>query len=532
MKNFNLLSILIVISSYGYSQSTTIEYLDINNVRAGILSQGDMFHDPITLASSYEFPKGTGKHSNFALGLWVTGMDTNNSVLHVSAQTYRQKGSDYWTGPLDENNAYTISAVTSNNWDKIWKVNLSTIDSFKALTTHTLSNTPLSILTWPAKGNLYANGKNGFQIQVSRDMAPFVDVNNDSIYNALDGDYPKIKGEQMLWWVFNDVKPHTESGGAMSKLEIHASAYAYNSLPAIQNVTFYDFSIHYFDTIPLHNCRISIFDDVDLGYGFDDYVGCDSIRKLAIGYNGDSTDIVYGSQLTQTGLLILKKPLISSPTGSFMTYDNTFTSFGNPTTAEHYYLLARSKWHDSTQLTNACNGYSAGTAINYAFYDDPSIIGGVSERACNHQPNDRRFILSTGDLTMLPNNTYEIQIAVLNTPLGSSNLTFTAIRDLADSVFLYSSGCSNISTPDAVFYYTPSSSNMTMYPNPILDNFTIQSDSFIKEGKVEIVNSLGQIIYVHTLQNSIQIDTHSWSKGIYYVKVYADGELIKRTLVK
>ncbi|MBK7691106.1 MAG: hypothetical protein IPJ31_08310 [Bacteroidetes bacterium] len=58
-------------------------------------------------------------------------------------------------------------------------------------------------------------------------MAPFVDVNNDNIYNALDGDYPDIEGEQALWWVFNDNgKTHNETNGLPLKIEVKALAYA------------------------------------------------------------------------------------------------------------------------------------------------------------------------------------------------------------------------------------------------------------------------------------------------------------------
>ena len=43
------------------------------------------------------------------------------------------------------------------------------------------------ILNWPASGNG----------NYSRSLAPFVDYNHDGIYNAIDGDYPKIDGAQI-----------------------------------------------------------------------------------------------------------------------------------------------------------------------------------------------------------------------------------------------------------------------------------------------------------------------------------------------
>jgi hypothetical protein len=38
-------------------------------------------------------------------------------------------------------------------------------------------------------------------------------MNGDGHYNCLQGDYPLIKGDQIIWWVFNDnYNKHTETG--------------------------------------------------------------------------------------------------------------------------------------------------------------------------------------------------------------------------------------------------------------------------------------------------------------------------------
>jgi hypothetical protein len=83
------------------AQLNTIEYLDINNVKAGILTHGDMFWNIDSSQSAYEYPKGSGKHCGFASSIWIAGYNHNTGGLHVAAQTYRQGGNDYWPGPLD-----------------------------------------------------------------------------------------------------------------------------------------------------------------------------------------------------------------------------------------------------------------------------------------------------------------------------------------------------------------------------------------------------------------------------------------------
>ncbi len=72
--------------------------LDINNVRARMMTGGDMWWDRGTGTARYEVPKGSLKNSLFAGSVWVGGYDDQNT-LKVAGQTYRQKGNDYWPGP-------------------------------------------------------------------------------------------------------------------------------------------------------------------------------------------------------------------------------------------------------------------------------------------------------------------------------------------------------------------------------------------------------------------------------------------------
>lgn len=157
---------------------STADFVDINNIKARIMVHGDIFWDPMAGVVSCEFPKGSGKHINFASALWMSGFDASNQ-LHVAVQTYRQNGNDYWPGPIATGDS--ISYVVSHNWAKIWKVNRADIDSFLALGTHTTSNTPSMILTWSGNGNLNATGNGGVSLSITESMAPFVDLNGNGI---------------------------------------------------------------------------------------------------------------------------------------------------------------------------------------------------------------------------------------------------------------------------------------------------------------------------------------------------------------
>ena len=84
--------------AYNCAVGTAQTLLDINNVKTTILKGGEMCWDLVY--GRYEIPKGSLKHSIFAGALWIGGYD-DNGQLKVAGQTYRQSGSDYWPGPLD-----------------------------------------------------------------------------------------------------------------------------------------------------------------------------------------------------------------------------------------------------------------------------------------------------------------------------------------------------------------------------------------------------------------------------------------------
>jgi hypothetical protein len=58
----------------------------------------------------------------------------------------------------------------------------------------------------------------------------------------------------------------------------------------LNEATFYNYKIYNFSTNPLDSTYMATWCDADLGYAFDDYVGCDTARGLGILYNGDSYD--------------------------------------------------------------------------------------------------------------------------------------------------------------------------------------------------------------------------------------------------
>ncbi len=427
----------------GCAKSTNIVNIDLNNVRAPILMNGDMFWDLVNDIARYEIPKGSGKTSDFAAAIWVGGKD-NSGNLKLAAQTYRQSGSDYWPGPLD-----TATVSTDANeclkYDRHWKLLRSDVQTFVDHFTGKLTGIytpPADIISWPGNGDASKNE--------GHFLAPFHDVNNDGIYDPYSGDYPDFDlslhptcghlfGDQNIWWVFNDEgNIHTETGGAPIGLEVRAQAFCFQTNDEINNCTFYNYTVINRSSSTVNDTWFGAWNDVDLGYAFDDYVGCDVGRGLGYQYNGEAFDpgtFGYGSNPPCIGQAFFEGPLADPNDGidnnrngridepgeeiimsQFVYYSNDFTVTGNPFTATDYYNYLQGIWRDGTPMTYGGNGHGGSVRTDFMFpgTSDPTNWGtGLgknngpaeppwSEETAGDIPGDRRFLQSAGKFTLKP----------------------------------------------------------------------------------------------------------------------------------
>ncbi len=68
----------------------------------------------------------------------------------------------------------------------------------------------------------------------------------DRKINLGAGERPAILGDQMLWWIMNDRgNQHTRTDTPPMGVEVHGTAFAFNTAGAIGNTTFYKYRIMY-----------------------------------------------------------------------------------------------------------------------------------------------------------------------------------------------------------------------------------------------------------------------------------------------
>jgi len=562
---------------FGTINTNNFKTLDINNVKAGIANRSDMHWDiGGTQNAMYEVPKGSGVNSNFASGLWIGGLD-NGGQLHGGAQTYRQSGSNFWPGPLDTINA-SIDTVTSLAYDKIWKVSYTDINNFiTAFNSGSVVATP-DMLTWPAHGS----GNN------SRNLAPFVDYNGDGLYNPNDGDYPKIKGDQTLYFIYNDkLAPHTNTFTPMG-IEIQGMAYAYGC-PAVTNghneltyTTFYDYKIINRSSTNYHDVFVSMWSDVDLGYYGDDYIGSNVADNYGYAYNGSGFDNTttgvagYGNNIPAQGFNIVKGPLANLNDGIDNNNNGTIDEIGedckmnklnyfnnsfagvpwqttDPENGQEYYNYMNGLWRFGDAFTCGGNGYGAVTggtvAANWVYPGDPN--GTVSSDPANTCGNwvengtagDRRLILSSGPFTLNAGQMQEVEYAFVTSfdSTSTTNSNLLSVAKLKTDIQKINTFYNQVNKPNCLqainvgLTEVVKQTDFVLFPNPAKSVITISS-TIIGSVKInyEIVDVLGKVIMQNenTGSDKFSININDLNSGIYFLRLQVNNSVVVKKFVK
>lgn len=406
-------------------------------------------------ATGFEFPKGSGKYTIYNSSLWVGGIDESDE-LHQTAEIYRNNGMDYWPGPISKNGSeLSIDISTVIEWQNVWKLNVEEISYHKLHYWEEGYELIDDIASWPAHGDE--------ELNQAEYLAPFIDVDGDSIYNPMSGDYPLIRGEQCIYFIINDVREHGETGGEMLGLEIHGMAYEFHDsddLP-MDNTVFFNYKIFNRSENTYHDTYIGLFTDFDIGNFRDDYVGCDVSRGACYGYNGDSIDgngepEFYGNFIPAQGMVILGGPLMNEnetddPQGQcdesingvgfgddivdnerygmkkFLHFDSNLGVQGISFGAEEYYGYLKSIWKDGTAMQYGGNGHISsgayGPSANFMFpgLTDPCFWGtdgeepygpiDWTETSVESEPGGRRGLSVMGPFTFEPGSMERIDIA-------------------------------------------------------------------------------------------------------------------------
>lgn len=562
--------------------------LDANNIKTLINPYGLHFWDGPKTDDNYiyEFPKESGKSTIYNSTFWIGGMDQDDQ-LRLSAERFRAQGIDFWSGPLSvENNSLSIDTATVVEWHQVWKLNKYDVEYHKYNWNQPNYEPVENIATWPAHGDE--------ALHQSQYLAPFVDVDGDGYYDPYSGDYPLIKGDQCIFFIFNDLRyEQTETQGNPIGLEIHSMMYQFDNPdnPAFNNTVFMNYKIFNRSEYILTDAYIGIWTSIEIGYGNDDYVGCDVERGMYFGYNGDEIDgngepHAYGENPPAQGVLFLGGPYMDSnevddPDGGcdesingvgfgdsiidnerygmtgFLFHNNTGSPLGDPIVSEDYYNFLRGIWKDGTSMdygnTGHPDGSSYGPACKFMFpgltdscfwgtggLQPNGLINWSEETGWNGNPNppaDRRGLGSMGPFTFMPGSVQKIDIAYVTArgddgPLSSVEL----LKVYVDTIRArYIKNSDDFGTQLlGIGKVNNKTQQLKIFPNPVDDILQVEYKGKTQNTVYSIHDIYGRLLISGDVHSTgrFSINVSNLKNGFYIVSIIDDEHRYTARLIK
>lgn len=576
-----------------FSNSQFSDTIDIGNVKAAVFAYGPLFFPGCTNYNNdednfFEFPIGSRKHVSFVTDLWIGGLD-NADDLHLAAEKYRCVGIDYWGGPVSLNgNEIYVDSVTPFRWHRVWKL---TADEIKYHINHWNDQgyEPIeSIKSWPAHGDASLNQ--------SENLAPFVDVDDNNKYDPYAGDYPLIRGDQCVFFIFNDVRYHTESMGDQLGVEVHAMVYAFDKpeSKAFSNTVFVNYKVFNRSPNTYHDTYLGFYFDYDIGNYNNDYFSTDVSRGALIGYNGvdfdddyisndNDTVFGYGENPPAHALLFLGGPYMDANAlddpegncnesingvgfGDGMVDNERFgltNSIAKLSQNPHlyfdwdYYNFLNSRWADSSHLKYGGFGYSGEDTIGIdASFIFPGLTdscfwgtGGIipdfdpdwkEETASGGYPDPpgyRRAVGSMGPFIFYPNTFQNIDVAFVTAqgeegPYSSVELVKSYIDTIRAKYISNSDDFGNKWLGESE--YKVDKQQLRIYPNPAGDEIRI--DQHVKGTTIiySIYDSFGRMMDQGEIPatDELKISVGNLMQGIYVLIIRDQNNVFTGKILK
>ncbi len=512
--------------------------LSINNLSASFSANGGLYQ------SEFDFDglriKNADRIAIFAGSTWL-GAKVNGQ-LKTAVQTYhllndtssssRQWESDFAAGPLG--NSYTGTAYQTK-YNRVWKITQNEIDHHLGKIGDPLYFPPPAIAEWPANGDT-TNGEAAV-------LAPYFDANANGIYEPSLGDFPRIRGDEAVFIIYNDEnRSNAATQTTPLKAEVHLMAYAYDSAsnPALHNSIFLHYQIHNRSADDWDSLIVSNWMDADLGNTSDDLIGSDSASGLAYVYNADNFDdgpFGFGVNPPAVGLQNLR----GNPMGQ-MYYIRTSTfphpGLASPIFAPDYFNFMNLKWRNGHTLivenpsglldVNNGDGYvssDSGRTTRWAFeesynwYQSPNISGDVRQLFSN-QPS-----------TLLAGEKKCYDVAAIygrdltgTTPFASLGTVKTYAQQ--NQAFFDNGNFGDcLEAIISLDERGQKNRSFRLFPNPSDGKFRLDFGERLARAEVQILDAHGKIIsensYTHTQNAELEING---AAGLYFVRINVPGQ--------
>ena len=300
----------------------------------------------------------------------------------------------FFPGPYSSQNAYLTPNYLQKYANGIWTVNRQEIEYHIDNYMQPGYVIPQSIAHWPAHGDT--------TLGVAYNLAPFVDVNGDGVYNPELGDYPCILGDYTAYIINTDFKTSNMFTGSHDLgVEMHTMVYQFNSNDYIDSTTFMQVRLinRGFQNYPTF--KFGLFSFLQSENIFMDLAGTNPNENMVFTYSSNS------SSGTAIGLKILNSNI---GVGGFIPHFQSATGFPMdtliPINASHFWNYLNARYRGGSPFVQGGNGFMGGPGsvnipTNFLFDGDPNIPGSWTDGWHQGWSIEKRSLLGTESYSLL-----------------------------------------------------------------------------------------------------------------------------------
>lgn len=514
-----LLSLLFCLNSF----SQSYDYLDFNQIKARVNSNGALFHDEIVNDKpSFEVPQGLGRHTIFIANLWIAGIDENGD-LHAVGPKFNQTPENYF-GPIANDYNAEDYRLKYNN---VWKVGVEQIQEHIYNFTKPDYVMPESFQNWPAEGNV-ENGE-------AAELAPYYDYNQNGKYDPENGDFPLIKGDHAVYFIYNESQGHNSTGGEIMGLEFHGMLYGFNSTvgSVLTETVFLNYQIINRSQHNYTDVYAGLWTEFDIGYAKDDQFGSDTLNQMMYVYNATNIDgngqdsiegmATYGSPPPVQGVVLLNPDFYASV---IPTYIGAHPGIGYEFDDEVVLNLLKGRSMNGVPFYDPYE-WENGDTIVTTFYQSgyPELgTGWIPEISWSGgYPSDVRGLISAGPYSLNKGKKLCLDFALpYARDYQGTNLTaLTLLREKASLILdyfeEYDLGCDSYQS--GIVQKVFGEKNFEIYPNPAFEIINVDLSKFDDaEIIIKIYTLDGKLINeVTTSEEHLELETPT--KGIYLLNI-------------
>jgi len=498
--------------------------MNVNNINTIIHSNGIFAHNPHNFTPNFEVPVNSNLHTVYYSHIIAAGMHNNN--LHLSNGNPKSNNNgdliiEFYPGPIANN---YLSLNYMSKYNRVWEVSKQQINNHIASWNSSSYVMPEVIQNWPGNGNV----NNGEALL----LAPFADLNSNNIYEPQLGEYPLIRGDKAIYFIFNDHNP-TNSNSSPLKIESHGMLYAYNhpTSAVINNTVFIAYAIINRSQNSYNNFYLSSYTDIDIGYAMDDHIGCDTTLNFYYGYNAVEIDGInnmgYGATPPAQAVILLNKP---------MTTHNALVNYYVPTLGANAstYNAMKGLNPDGTVIID---NFSLNTT-KYHYPGYPELNTGWTEPFDGNHPWDLKSLGSTGPTTFAPNQKFEFDLAYTyaRATTGNNLTSLALLRQLVPDVHSFYNNQNYppmLSTSIDENIIAQNSNKINIFPNPANESINVSLTGNSNLNIIEIFDIQGKlVISIKPENNSANINIENLTNGLYFVKVYTPEYIETKKFIK